>query len=792
MIKHLFKLARKNVLKHKYYSFINVLGLTCGMLSALIIAKYVGYSLQFDKFHLEKDRIFAVSQEESMEGAPPKSNTATYWGVGELLNEYPEISKLTRYSQHVEALVIKQEENGRNISGLENRIFTTDSSFLRTFTFPLLHGDAHTALSDLNSMVLTESAAKKYFGNTVPLGKTLNIRVPWGPERVYEITGVMKDIPKLSKFKCEFLITNEYSISAKESWDVPAYGTFVLLNEGATATELSKKLANSPQLKATAKDIVLSLSSLTSDQLSTTQYLLVAVGIFVVLICWMNYINQVIAQSYWRIKEIGMQRVLGATRSHLRAQFIVESTLICMISMILVVGIYLGLEPALQTLTNNHLLPLFGDPTLINLLFLVVFILGLTIAAIIPMAILFSANFGKALRAGDSAKIGGVSLRKALVIVQFSISTILIIGIFVVNGQLDYLNTKDKGINMESVLIVKSPIAKADRWDAKRKKLKLFKDQCAALPFVTEVASSTTVPSEEYRNETFLSMKGSTDSLLVHQNGVDDHFFQLYAADFLAGEDFIPSAMWKNRKSIILNESAAKSLGIHDFEEAIDMEIVDHESDQAYKLIGIVKDYHKTPLKYELEPMAFKYNDARGHISLKINHTGLDEAGIQEKLTAIKQIWEPLYQEAYFDSFFLDKRFESQNLEDQYFGKLFGYFTMLSIIISCIGLFGISLLISMKRQREVSVRKVFGASAVDILLVFLKNYMGVLITSVLIGSLLGFFLMNMWLEDYAYRIGIGFGLISKALPSLILIFLFTISYHTIKSALANPVANLRG
>jgi putative ABC transport system permease protein len=299
------------------------------------------------------------------------------------------------------------------------------------------------------------------------------------------------------------------------------------------------------------------------------------------------------------------------------------------------------------------------------------------------------------------------------------------------------------------------------------------------------------VPGEEYRNETYLSLPDKDEKSLVHQNGVDEHYFELYDVAFIAGHNFISDARWKNMTSIILNESAARGLGIVDFEKAINTKITDHESNEVFEIIGIVKDYHQTSVKYGMRPVAFKFNIARGHFSLRINGSGLDNSALEGNVSAIKQIWEDIYHDTAFDYFFLDEKFAAQDKDDQYFGKLFKYFTVLSIIISCLGLFGLSLLISTKRQREIGVRKVFGASSIDILATFLKSYFGLLCVSVVVGSPVAYWLMNMWLQNYAYRIEIGFEILSISVLTLTIVFLFTISYHTIKSSIANPVTILR-
>lgn len=795
MVRHYFKLARKTLTKNKYYTIINVGGLVLGMLSALIIAKYIGASLEFDRFHLNRNEIYAISQEEFSAGRLQKERTSTYLGVADLISQMPEAAEVTRYYQHVESLVIAEKASGDVASFTEKKIFIADSSFFKIFTFPFFLGNESSTLNNGKAIVLTRSVSAKYFGDADPIGKTLTIRKPWGEEKIFQVAGVIEDIPKLSRFNFDFLVFNA-ELSADELWNLPEYSTYVLLEEKSDpdllegkATQAIKKI---PQLREADKRVFISLQSFSSVSLSVTDYLLLVVGIFIVLITWINYINQVVAQSYWRIKEVAVLRIMGASQADLKLQFVIESCITCFIAMVLVIAIFLGLEPYMQSLTNGYLLPLAGDLTSINFIIFSIFVAGALIAATVPALILLSANFGGGLRNIYSTKIGSVGLRKALVIFQFSVSTVLMISIFVISGQLKFLQVKDKGIDLKNVMIIKSPMAKDTTWNAKRKILQLFKERCAEIPMVVGVTSSTTVPGEEYRHEAFLSFEGDDGKALVHQNGVDEHFFALYGAEFVAGHDFIPEARARNRASIVLNETAAKALGISDYEESINSKIIDHEEPAvSLELIGIVKDYHQTSLKYELKPMAFKYNVQRGHCSLKISTSGLNDAEFSEGLDAINKIWRESYPDASFDYFFLDESFAAQDSEDRYFGKFFKYFTVLSIVISCLGLFGLSLLISTKRQREIGVRKVFGANTVDILAIFLKGYLGTLTIAIIVGSPFAYLLMNMWLRNYAHRIEIGFGLVLMAIFILTLIFLFTVCFHTIRSSLANPAKILR-
>ncbi len=785
-----FSFALRNLVKNKYYTSINVLGLVFGMLSVLIIAKYIGGSLQMEQFHLKKELLFFITQQEQHHGSQQPERNSTYRGVAEQISQTPEVVDYTRYYQHVESLVLAEQENGKPLSFAENKIFVSDSSFFNLFTFPLIRGNEKTALSAKNSIVITESISRKYFGDADPMGEPLTIRTPWGSEADFQVTGVIKDPARFTRFSFDFLIP-ETETNPEELWTVPDYSFYVLLKENASPASAGMKLTGllekEPELKAADKKVAITLMPLADPSLSVVDSLLLTMAIFIMLISWINYINQIIAQSYWRIKEVGVKRVMGASRTDLKVQFLIESVLTCVMSLMLIMMIYVFIESPLQVLTRNHLLPLFNDPTSINAWLITVFAIGATLAASVPAILLLSPNFGAALKSIYSFKPGNVGLRKGLVVFQFSISTILLISIFVISGQLNYLRTKDKGIDLTGIVVIKSPIAKDTTWMAKRKILKLFKERCEEIPMVVDVSSSTTVPGEEYRHETFLRSENSSDKTMVHQNGVDEHFFSVYNATFLAGHDFTPGAVAQNRSSIILNETAAKAMGITNYATALHTKLTDLiDENESFELIGIVKDFHQTSVKYQVKPMAFKYNVLNGHCSIKVRTSGLYPTEFDEGITRMNKIWNETYPDASFNYFFMEEHFAAQDTEDQYFGTFFLYFTILSVVLSCLGLFGLSLMLSLKRQREIGVRKVFGATSLSILFLFLKEYSLSLILSLLIGVPVAYLLMTKWLTGYAHKIEIGMGMIFLSTISLIIIFLGTVSYHTLKSSMTNP------
>jgi putative ABC transport system permease protein len=795
MFFYYLKFAKLTLVKNKYYAMLNALGLVCGMFATLVIAKYVGASLQLDNFHEKRDRIFTVTQEEFVSNNSQQRSELTYWGVGEIATQYPEVECVTRCGYHVESLVMTESINNTRISHIEGNILTTDSNFLKVFSFSTIRGDLSTALSSYNSIVITRAIAQKYFQSVDCLGKILTIRVPWGEERNYQVAAVVDDVPRNSRFSAQFLVSSPPP-ETEFTWSSPDYATYVLLKRTIIADEFSKRLTaavnKSTELTSTSRSEKLTLVSLADVKLTNSEYLLIAIAIFIIAVSWINYINQVMAQSYWRIKQVGVLRVMGASRWNLRLQFIVESALVCVMAFALIFIAYFLGERHLQYFTNDHLLPLIGDPTYINYIFAGIFVLGLVITAVAPATVIFSRNFGATLRASSWNKVGKLGFRKGLVIAQFSISMVLIVSIFVISDQLTYLKRKSKGVNLENVLVLKAPILPDAGWIAGKKALALLKERCAKLPYVLQVTSSTAVPSDDYRRETYINVEGQRHKFLVHQVGVDEYYLDLYDVKFIAGQNFIPDAKAINKTGIILNESAARGLGFHDYQEALKTKIIDQETGTAYNLLGVVSDFHQTSLKNKIQPMAFKFEVLRGHVSLKVSGLASDNNGaLAERITSIKNIWEEVYPDAAFDIFMLNQKFDMQDREDQSFAQLFKYFTILSIVISCSGLFGLSLLLSEKRQKEIGIRRVFGASTSNILTIILMSYAKPLLLSILVGCPVAYFLMDQWLQAYAYRTEIGTGVFVSSVTTLIVIFLCTVAYQSLKSSKVNPTRVLK-
>jgi putative ABC transport system permease protein len=789
---HYFKVARRTFAKNKSNYGINLIGLVSGTLTALIIAKYLGFSLSYDDFHENKEKIFLVHHEESTDDLDVQSLTDTYWGTGEVIKEsFPEVAKITRYGGYLEKLVMTTSENGELVKFNENKIRYVDSNFLTIFTYPMIYGDPQTSLSKVNSVVLTKSTSKKYFGEIIPIGKVLTTRVSWGTEEKLTVTGVIEDIPKNSTLQFDFLVSQSPPETA-EYWTSPSYRTYLLINKQTEpdllAEKLSKEINQISTLSAAGKKINLKLESIASVRLNSNEYILALVGLFILIITWINYLNISAAQAYSRLQEIGVLSIMGASRFNFIMQFSIETCLLNVIAIMLIGIGYALLEPSMQAFTHYHLLPLFGDGGMINFFFVIIFLVGSIAAIGLQKVILNTEKALQSLSNGEEWKTR-VGLRRILVIVQFCISATLIISIFVIASQLDYMKNQDKKFDASNILILKAP---KDTWDGKVEKLRSFKHESNKFPFILSTAISTTVPGEEYRHEIFLSLPGKEEKTLVHANGIDAHFLELYDVPILAGNNFSSHNISINSNGIILSKAAAELMGMANFNDAINSKIIDHESRRPLELIGIVDNYHKTSLKYEIKPMAFRFNAYRGHLSLKLSSSHLPEhSDMTNNIALISELWSTVYPDQPFDYFFLKDKILSQDEADVYFGKLFGFATVLSIIISCLGLFGLSLFLSRTQRREIAIRKVFGASSLNILKFLTKGYLSQLLIAIIIGAPSAYFLMRAWLRNYTYRVDIQFWLVCLAIFILTSFFLATVSYHTYSASIANPTKTLR-
>ena len=773
--------------KNKSQNLINVFVLFVGMVSAIIIAKYIGYSLTYDNFHINQDNIFQLSQLEIKNGHTIYEGKLTYPGITIISRHtIPEIVNHTKFDRSVETLIMVSDKEGDLISYNEHRIFRVDSSFLPMFTFKTVHGNQKNALMNPNSAVITKSIAKKYFGDKNPIGRSIISRVPWGRKEHWKITCVLEDPPKNSNIKFDILFSSSYP---ENLWNHPVNNQFIQTNGPISINDLSDKISNhiSDQtvFKNKGSQISIGLTPLI-PKLSSFELMLVYVGLFILILSWINFINFSIAQSLNRFSEIFIKKALGSKNAQLVRQFILESLFVHGMAFFLTVFfLFLAYDYFIE-LTGNHLLPLFSDVLHINSLFLGLFIFGSMITSAYPSFFLVSKKISGVSMVGKVKTSKGQRMRKWLVVTQYTIASILIIGVFVISSQLNYMKAKELGFRSENKLIIKPP---KDSGSSRRIKMDYIKNELSEFPWISSITSSTTIPGQSYRREVNFSKVGSGDSVMLYVNGVDENYLNTYGIHLLTGTDYSKrGSASSNETKVIINEISAQALGLSPT-LAIGEQLFDYDAKKTYTIIGVIDNYHKTSLRNKIEPMILKFNPGRGYITLNLTPT--EPSSLKDITEALNDVWQNAYSDQPFEYFLLeDKYYEQYKTEDSFF-KVFSIFTFISIALASIGLIGLALFEAANSKLEVGIRKTFGASTSAILLLFFKRYFILLLMATVIGVPVSFYIMELWLSDYSYRISISLRHI--LLPSIILL---TVAFSTILSQMIklsqiNPIKVLR-
>ncbi|MDW7694426.1 FtsX-like permease family protein [Flammeovirgaceae bacterium SG7u.111] len=792
MYKHYIKIGFRNILKHKVYSSINIMGLVIGMLAVLMLAKYVGFFVGYDGFHEQVEQIFVIQQEEKQEGKLMYAGKQTYNGVAEFAKEnYPEILEASRYGFNVEMLITTNGKEGEEqVKFNEQRIYTVDSSFFNIFSFEFLQGDPATALSQPGSVVLTASTAKKYFGEEDAVGEFLQSSLPWGEKHELQVTGVIQDTPLNSTFSFDFLQTS-VGKELEGDWLYPDMGLFVLLDPSAQpkllGAKISADISSLEEFTSIQKELFIELKPIKGN-LSNTEYLLALVGVFMLVITWINFINLTGANALNRFKEMGVRKVLGSLKSQIVRQFVLEGLLLNGLALVLVILAATLLFPAIKEFANGRILPLLEWDTQTNSLFLLVFFFGSIASSAYPAIVLSKLHPMDALKGRLFNQTTKVGFRKVLVVFQFSLSMVLIIGIFIISDQMKFMQNHDLGFELDRTLIVKT--AKKG-WRGKSQ-FEAFKTEVGALSVVEGVASSTMVPGGGNGQDVVCNLQSSKEGVQLHLIGVDEHYMDNYQLHILAGKGFSEEAIWKNKRGVIINKAAFELLGLNNLEEALTQKIVNQNNGKTYDILAVIDNYHHQSLKEKIHPLLFEFNPFRGHTSIKLAARSYqDYDNLALAIQGIEDVWESVYPDQYFDYYFLDDRFNSQYEAETNFRKIFGVFTGISIFVACLGLFGLSVFVSLRRKKEVGVRKTFGASSIHILGLFIKEYLGQIILAAFLGAPIAYFLMHKWLENYSFRASIGIE--SFLLPILLLtsISLLCIAYQTVKAAFTNPTETLQ-
>ena len=807
MIRNYIKTAYRTLVKNKGFTVLNILGLSLGLASCLLIIFYVVDELSYDRYNTKADRIYRVNEDLKLGEnnvlyavcMPPLAQT--------LKAEFPYIENTVRLknagSRHV-------KKGTTNI--LEDHITYADPSLFAVFTLPMVSGSPATALAEPNSVVLTETTAKKYFNNINVVGQTLT----FDDNNFYKVTGVIKDIPRQSHFNSDFFISmSTLPDSRSTEWLRSDYNTYVLFKNAADHKKLEAALPaflnkySGAQMQAqlnmsmaafekSGSFFRLNLTPLTDIHLksnrsgelgpnSTIQYVYIfsAIALFILLIACFNFMNLSTARSSNRAREVGVRKVLGSSRKYLVFQFLTESILVTLAATMIAFFAAMALLPAFNQLAGKDIA--VNSQTLawlIPALLFIVLVVG-ALAGSYPAFFLSAFQPIDVLKGKLSAGFKGGGLRSFLVVLQFSISIFLIIGTLVIYNQLNYIQNRDLGYNRNQVLIVQNSFELNNQAN-------VFKQEVKQLPGVVNATMTGFLPTSNQKNTAIFFKDAAFDqkkALFPQTWEIDEDYIKTLGMKMAAGRSF-SSQMLTDSSGIIINEAAAKFLGLKD---PLNKPLYrsnggkqDISNSKEYHIVGVVKDFNFSSLRDVISPVVLVLAHNTGALSVRV-----DTKNLPALLSQIKDKWKELSPNVQMNYSFMDQDFDATYRAEQRVGTIFIVFTSLAIIIACLGLFGLAAYAAEQRTKEIGIRKILGASVSAIAGMLSFDFIKLVFIAILISLPVGWFLMNKWLQDFAYRENIQWWVLALAGFTAIFIALITIGFQSIKAALSNPVNSLR-
>lgn len=814
MIKNYFKIAWRNLMKNKIFSFINILGLSTGLACCMLITLYILNETSYDSYQKNADQIYQVGTEFKGLGNFKKlPNTPA--AMGEIMKSvFPQIQQTTRLVRlfaEDKTLLQYTPENGTIKSFYETKGYLADSTFFRMFTYNFIEGNPSTALSNPNSVVLSEEIAKKIFGNQPALNKVIHISSSTNGDHDFQVTGVFKPIKKPSHIDGRFFLSTmggDVATMIKNAGTNLAnnnmYYTYLLLAPGSDPKKIEAQFPafvdkyigkdlkalgfQKGQFLIALKDIHLYNgfdNDVTPTGSVTYLYILASIALFTLLIACINFMNLATARSSKRSSEVGIRKVLGAEKKFLIAQFLGESVMMSLIAFIFALLFTELLIPAFNAVSGKNLSLNFSNIAIV-IVFLLLSILTGLLAGGYPAFYLSSFNPAKVLKGKFSNSFAAVSLRKGLVIFQFVISVVLIIASVVIAQQMNYMRSADLGFDQERQIVI--PL----RSQNAKKIYNAFKGELLKQSTIANVGASMFYPGITNFADNILYKEGESmqQGKDVRMNYVDTRFLQTLNIEPVAGRLFSDDFHSDTAQAIILNEKGIKELGFTSPQESIGKKLYfDFQGkNYSFHIVGVVKDFHYEDLHLPITPYGFQLSlDAQYNYMIVHAKPG----NINNILTSIKNTWHDLNSSEPFEYSFLDKDFQKNYDAENRLSAIVGYFTAIAILISCLGLFGLATFSAEQRIKEIGVRKTLGASVSSIVTLLSKDFLKLVGIAVLIASPLAWFAMNKWLQGFAYRIHISWPVFVITTIASFLIALITISFQAIKAALANPVESLR-
>lgn len=800
MLGNYFKIAWRNLLKNKAFSSINIMGLSIGISICFIIMLFVQDELSYDRFNTKADQIYRIVFKASINGGKIYEANVMPPVAAALKAEYPEVGEVTRLNVNGRTKVTYKDKSFK-----ENGLVLVDSNFFSVFTLPFIKGDPKTALMETKTIVLTKETAKKYFDGEEPIGKLLEI-----DHEFFKVTGVIDKIPANSHFHFDFFVSLSNLPYAKDpSWLSSGMFTYLVLKKGYDYKKLEAKFPGmvekymGPQIQKSmgmslsqfrtkGNELGFALQPLTSIHLAAASnfefepggdmryvYIFGAIAIFMLLIACINFINLSTAGASKRAKEVGIRKVMGSARLELVKQFMLESVLVTFISLLISIALIQLVLPVFNDLSGKNL------SLRLNLAQMIIFLsLGILvglIAGIYPAFFLSSFKPIATLKGKMSAGIKSFGLRSSLVVFQFFISVCLITGTIVVYQQMKFIQNTKLGYNKDQLIVLPNSYILG-------KNEKVFKERLLHDPRVVNVTVSGYKPAGPSNNNNALAYPADKENMVMKtlEYKVDEQYIPTLGIEMVSGRNF-SAAMTTDSLGMIINETAAKAFGMGN--RAVGQRIVRQNSDRgnnvAYTVIGVVKDFHFRSLHETISPLLMVLNPESGLI-VKVK-----TKNISGLLASMKQQWSKFSPEEPFAYDFMDELYNKTYAAEQKTGRILNIFAVLTILVACMGLFGLATYTAEQRSKEIGIRKVLGASVTQVTQMLSKEFLKLVLIACIIAFPLSFWAMHQWLQDFAYRIDISWWVFVLAGITALFIALFTVSFQAIKAALANPVESLR-
>lgn len=798
MLRNYLITAYRSLLRQKAFSIINIVGLAIGLAACLLIVQYASYELSYDRFFTGHENVYRLRLDRYNSGELGSQWAAGCSAIGKALKEeFPEVEAYARLT-HRTAVVTIDDRVFK-----ENNMYMASECFFDVFPYAALSGDASSALADPYTVVLTASTARRYFGDEEAVGKNIQVN----GRNTFKVTAVVEDPPANTHLKFGLLTSFATYISwqpdVDDAWWWDGFLNYVRLKEGTGQAAFEAKIPAlveariGEQNREVDHEMIFSLQPLKdihlySDLMMETEtggdgdtvYALLAIGFFIVIIAWINYINLATARSIYRAREVGVRKVMGSYKTQLVGQFMLESLLTNLLATLVAVVFVITAIPYFESLTGQRLsYALFGTGqfwlTLAGLL-----LAGSTLSGLYPAFVLARFQPATVLKGKMATSPRGLVLRKGLVILQMTASVFLLAGTLIVTRQLQFMKNQDLGIEIDQTLVINGPNVADSTFDEKSES---FKNRMKAQTYVSAVTASTAVPGRQpdwNAGGIRLTTQAEREAKQYRIIGMDYDFIDAYGLEIVAGRKFSRD-FGAEPDNVIFNETALRWIGFNDPDELLGKKI--EFWGRQYTVIGVARDYHQESLKEMPEPLIFRLiPDAGNYYSIKMN-----TANLHENLSYVKDSYLASFPGNVFEYFFLDDYFNQQYAAEQTFSKVVTLFSGLSIFVACLGLVGLTAFSATMRTKEIGIRKVLGATEGSILRLLTREFLLLVIISSLVAIPLSWFVYGGWLENFATRINISPLLLIAPGVGVAIVALLAAASQTVRAARLDPAKSLR-